>query len=80
MHSVDEAGLIGLGLDLPPQAGDGVVYRPGRRGIVGIAPHAAQQLAAMDDATGARRQEPQQLELPMGEVQRLARRAWRSGS
>jgi len=72
VHRVDEAGLIGLRLDLAPQAGNGMVYRAGRRGIVGIAPHTAQQLAAMDDAAGARRQEPQQLELPMGEVQRLS--------
>ena len=27
MHRVDEAGLIGLRFELPPQAGDGMVHR-----------------------------------------------------
>ena len=58
MHRVDEAGLIGLRLDLPAQAGDRVVHRPRRGGIVGITPHRTQQLAAVDDATGPPGQEP----------------------
>jgi hypothetical protein len=77
---VNEARLIGLGLDLPAQAGDRVVYRPRRGGIVGIPPHGTQQLAAVDDATSPPRQEPQQLELAMREVQYLTSRAWRSDS
>src|SRR5687768_3476055 len=55
VHGVNEARLIELGLDLSPQARNGLVYRPGRRGIVRIAPHTPQQFAAMDDPTGARR-------------------------
>src|SRR5262249_31293170 len=66
----DERRMLRIAFELVAQAEDEVVDRPGER-RVRVAPDEVQQLVARDDVAGALGEAPENLELPVGQLNGL---------